>query len=171
MLCALAAPGCKREERAFRVEPPQAAIAVGTRLTSLQPGTPLPARSQENEYEKNAFAMNEGKRLFQWYNCSGCHAMGGGGMGPALMDDKWIYGSSPDQIFSTVVEGRPNGMPSFGGKIPNFQVWQIAAYVRSLSGNVDQIAAPTRNDNMHVKTQEQSAEKVAPADSAPPPPQ
>ncbi|HYC01021.1 MAG TPA: c-type cytochrome [Candidatus Limnocylindrales bacterium] len=160
---------CEREERGFRVEPPQAQLAIGTRLTPLQPGSPMPTPSQENEYEKNAFAMNEGKRLFQWYNCSGCHAQGGGGMGPALMDDKWIYGSQPDQIFSTIVEGRPNGMPSFGGKIPDFQVWQLAAYVRSMSGNVDQTAAPSRSDSMQVKVQEQLAEEVPPADSAPPP--
>ena len=28
------------------------------------------------------------------------------------MDDKWIYGSRPEQIYSDIVQGRPNGMPS-----------------------------------------------------------
>ena len=37
----------------------------------------------------------QGKRLFSWYNCIGCHANGGGGIGPPLMDDEWIYGSRP----------------------------------------------------------------------------
>ena len=32
-----------------------------------------------------------------------------------------------------LVEGRPNGMPAWGGKIPDEQLWQIATYVRSLS--------------------------------------
>lgn len=63
-----------------------------------------------------------------------CHFHGGGGIGPPLMDDLWIYGSEPENIFATIVQSRPNGMPSFGGKIPEFQVWQLAAYVRSLSG-------------------------------------
>jgi cytochrome c oxidase cbb3-type subunit 3 len=27
-----------------------------------------------HEVESNAFAVNQGKRLFRWYNCSGCHA-------------------------------------------------------------------------------------------------
>ena len=54
-------------------------------------------------------------------------------MGPALMDDEWIYGGRLEQIHQTLVEGRPNGMPAWGGKIPDDQLWQIAAYVRSMS--------------------------------------
>ena len=44
-------------------------------------------------------------------NCVGCHCHGGGGMGPALMDDQWRYGGRIDQIAATIAEGRPNGMP------------------------------------------------------------
>jgi cytochrome c oxidase cbb3-type subunit 3 len=54
-------------------------------------------------------------------------------MAPDLMDDEWIYGSRLEQIHATIVEGRPNGMPAWGGKIPDQQIWQIAAYVRSMS--------------------------------------
>lgn len=84
-------------------------------------------------YYDNAEAVNTGKRLYSQYNCSGCHSNGGGGMGPSLMDDEWIYGSRLEQIHDTLVEGRPNGMPSWGGKIPDEQLWQISAYVRSMS--------------------------------------
>jgi len=49
-------------------------------------------------YYDNAEAVNTGKRLFQQYNCSGCHSNGGGGMGPDLMDDVWIYGGRLEQI-------------------------------------------------------------------------
>jgi len=92
-------------------------------------------------------------------NCVGCHSHGGGGMGPALMDSKWIYGSKPEQIFATIVEGRPNGMPSFRGKLPDYQVWQLVAYVRSLSGNVSSNAAPGRDDDMQIKKPENSKDK------------
>jgi len=85
------------------------------------------------KYYDNAAAVVTGKKLYQAYNCSGCHSNGGGGMGPALMDDQWIYGGRLEQIHQTIVEGRPNGMPSWGGKIPDEQIWQIAAYVRSMS--------------------------------------
>jgi cytochrome c oxidase cbb3-type subunit III len=84
-------------------------------------------------YYENADAVNSGKRLFGQYNCSGCHSNGGGGMGPSLMDDEWIYGGRLEQIHQTLVEGRPNGMPAWGGKIPDQQLWQLAAYVRSMS--------------------------------------
>jgi cytochrome c oxidase cbb3-type subunit 3 len=84
-------------------------------------------------YYDNPEAVTTGKRLFGQYNCSGCHSNGGGGMGPALMDDVWIYGGRLEQIHQTLVEGRPNGMPAWGGKIPDEQLWQISAYVRSMS--------------------------------------
>ena len=54
-------------------------------------------------------------------------------MGPDLMDDVWIYGSRLEQIHQTLVDGRPNGMPAWGGKVPDEQLWDLAAYVRSLS--------------------------------------
>ena len=65
-------------------------------------------------------------------------------MGPPLMDDEWIYGSEPQNIYATIVEGRPNGMPSFRGKIPDQQVWELVAYVRSMSGLLRQDVAPPR---------------------------
>jgi len=84
-------------------------------------------------YYDNAAAVGEGKRLFGQYNCSGCHSNGGGGMGPALMENHFIYGDRLEQIHQTIVEGRPNGMPSWGGKIPDPQIWELASYVRSMS--------------------------------------
>ncbi|HYE15506.1 MAG TPA: c-type cytochrome [Pyrinomonadaceae bacterium] len=162
----LALASCEREERGFRVDPPSSQRIGAKRLTELQPGQPQPPMVTVNEYERNAFAVSEGKRLYEWYNCVGCHAQGGGGMGPPLMDDKWIYGSDPAQIFATIVEGRPNGMPSFRGRVPDHQVWQIAAYVRSMSGQVSKDVAPGRSDNMSGKTPEASTEKMEPKPSA-----
>jgi cytochrome c oxidase cbb3-type subunit III len=80
-----------------------------------------------------------GKQLFSAMNCVGCHFSGGGGIGPPLMDNLWIYGSSIENIAATIREGRPNGMPSFRGALPDEQIWQLAAYARSLSH-------PTSND-------------------------
>ena len=145
---------CKREERGFRVQPPAARASNSQTLSDLQPGSTSPPPEIRNEYEENAYALSEGKRLFSAYNCNGCHSNGGGGMGPPLMDEKWIYGGKPDQVFSTIVEGRPNGMPSFRHKIPDFQVWQLAAFVRSMSGQVPKDAAPTRDDHLKGKEPE-----------------
>jgi cytochrome c oxidase cbb3-type subunit 3 len=149
------------------------------RLSTLQPGTgqavgpvlnPDGGPSHiENGYEENAFALSEGKRLFSSFNCSGCHANGGGGMGPPLLDDKWSYGHEPEQVFATIVEGRPNGMPSFGGRIPTYQIWQLAAYVRSISGLVPKDAAPGRNDDMKGKPPEATKDREIPVEAPLPP--
>jgi cytochrome c oxidase cbb3-type subunit 3 len=72
------------------------------------------------------------------------------------LDENWIYVSDPEQIFATIVEGRPIGMPSFRGKIPAYQVWQLAAYVRSLAGLISKDPAPGRDDDMHLGPPENS---------------
>ena len=81
------------------------------------------------------YAIAEGKRLYVYFHCADCHgANGGGAMGPPLMDQKWIYGGEPDNIYDTITKGRPNGMPSWGGRIPEYQIWELVSFVRSLSG-------------------------------------
>ena len=145
-LASLAA--CDREERRFRESPPSATPSGVVRVSALQPGVPQDTTHVRNLYEGNAYAVSEGQRLFNWYNCSGCHANGGGGMGPPLMDDEWIYGSGPEQIYTTIVQGRPNGMPSFAGKVPAQQVWQLVAYVRSLSGLNPATTRSARTEHM-----------------------
>ena len=74
-----------------------------------------------------------GKQLFSAMNCVGCHFHGGGGMGVALMGETKHYGSSIENIAASIREGRPNGMPSFRDRVPEEQIWQLAAYVLSLS--------------------------------------
>ena len=140
--------GCEREQRRFRESPPGVTPNAVVRVSALQPGVPVDTTHMSNPYENNAFAISEGQRLFGWYNCAGCHANGGGGMGPPLMDDRWIYGSSPENIYNTIVQGRPNGMPSFAGKIPTAQVWMLVAYVRSLSALNTTGARSARSDHM-----------------------
>ena len=39
-------------------------------------------------------------------------------------------------------------MPAWGGRIPSYQIWQITAYVRSLSGLTPSIAMSSRTDHM-----------------------
>ncbi len=124
------------------------------------------ARPVKNSYEENAYALSEGKRLYNSFNCVGCHAHGGGGMGPPLMDDQWLYGSAPEQVFASIVEGRPNGMPAFRDHIPDYQVWQLAAYVRSLSGLVKKDAATSRDDHISGKKPENSTDRKEPKNSS-----
>jgi cytochrome c oxidase cbb3-type subunit III len=166
MLIALA--GCQRESRQFEPAAGPAITPPMVRMSELQPARVNPKQGIAPHYEVNAYSLAEGKRLFDWYNCNGCHANGGGGIGPALMDNVWIYGGEPENIYATIVQGRPNGMPSFGGHIPDEQVWQLVAYVRSMSGLVPQDAAPSRNDDIQAKKSENRVDPEHPVSAATP---
>ena len=138
---------CDRERRDFGTSMPEAGPTIQTTQLTPGPGGQVPPDSRGAIYEKSAYHVSQGSQLFRWYNCSGCHANGGGGMGPALIDDQWRYGSSIEQIYGTISEGRPNGMPSFRGKATDEQIWELAAYVRSLGGFTPQ-ASSARDEAM-----------------------
>jgi cytochrome c oxidase cbb3-type subunit 3 len=142
--------GCEREDRRLNSQQPHGPQQMVSQV-SLQPGPTRIADTVEGPYDDNAPGTAEGQLLFSQMNCSGCHANGGGGMGPALMDDKWIYGSRPDQIFASIAEGRPNGMPTWKYRLTDKQIWQLVAFVRSLSGLTPKGARPSRDDHMMVK--------------------
>lgn len=145
--CLFALGACSREKREPRPTPALTGIFHdAARESDLQPGGSQPQSIMRNPYQGNAAAISEGERLFSWYNCSGCHSHGGGGIGPPLMKTEWIYGGEPANIFDTIVKGRPNGMPTWGGRIPEYQIWQIVAYVRSLNGKEPTSATPARTD-------------------------
>jgi cytochrome c oxidase cbb3-type subunit 3 len=152
--CAVAVwAACDREERAFRGDN-EPAPRMETQ-SQLRPGHGVTVvTGSESKYHGHAWAIAEGRRLYMQFNCVGCHANGGGGIGPALMDDEWIYGFDAANIFATVVEGRPNGMPSFRGKITDDQIWQIVAYVESMSGHSPLDSLPGRTDHMAVRPPE-----------------
>lgn len=142
--------GCDREERRPRGTPLGETLPEGASPDTIFPGQskPPPLDPRAAVYEGNAYAIAQGQQLFTWMNCVGCHSHGGGGMGVALTDSKWRYGGRIDQIASTIAEGRPNGMPSWRGKLTNEQIWQLAAYVRSLSGQVRKDSVAGRTDTM-----------------------
>jgi cytochrome c oxidase cbb3-type subunit 3 len=150
LMAALALAGCNRENRNLDAAAAESG-PHGVTVTQLYPGptpAPTPTDPRALEYEGNATHISNGGRYYRWFNCNGCHFNGGGGIGPPLMDDKWRYGGSIEQIYASIAQGRPNGMPSFRDRIPEQQIWEIAAYVRTLSANADKLAAPSRPDEM-----------------------
>jgi cytochrome c oxidase cbb3-type subunit 3 len=167
---AVALTGCDRERRESRGTPLPETASHMPETTVLFPGgsVPPPPDGRAADYEGNAYQIGEGQRLYSWMNCVGCHSHGGGGMGPALMDDQWRYGGRMDQIVATIAQGRPNGMPSFSGKMTPQQMWQVAAYVRAMSGQAPKDAVPSRGDepsNTEPLTQTDQ-EKIMPSDPA-----
>jgi cytochrome c oxidase cbb3-type subunit 3 len=58
-------------------------------------------------------------------------------MGPALSNRAFIYGGDPQNIYLTIAQGRPNGMPAWGALLPSGVIWDLVAYVRSISDEPD----------------------------------
>jgi cytochrome c oxidase cbb3-type subunit 3 len=58
-------------------------------------------------------------------------------MGPSLQDGRWHFGGTAGEIFQSIYEGRPDGMPSWGGRIDDAQIWRLVAYVQTLSKGHD----------------------------------
>jgi cytochrome c oxidase cbb3-type subunit 3 len=93
-----------------------------------------------------AYAQAGGAAAFK-VNCVQCHGAGAaGGAGyPNLNDDDWLWGGSPEAIYTTLKHGirytddpetRDSQMPAFGidGILTPEQIDQVANYVVSLSG-------------------------------------
>ena len=92
----------------------------------------------KNPYGGNAAAVATGAKLFVSYNCVDCHgAEGSGAMGPSLADGRWHFGGDDSELFESIYQGRPDGMPAWGSTIAPDQVWLLVSYVRSLNGGKD----------------------------------
>ena len=72
LLAAALATGCGREERVFHV-PPASGPPDPVRMSTLQPGPPT-RDTAFSVYEENRWAVGEGQRLYNWFNCSGCRS-------------------------------------------------------------------------------------------------
>jgi mono/diheme cytochrome c family protein len=150
VLATLALQGCTRDSRAEEpshvVQPApatsasQAAGDLAGRFVShsehIQPGMvkPFAGLRLVNPHEGDANAIATGAKLFVSYNCLDCHgADGSGAMGPSLADGRWHFGGASDEVFESIYQGRPEGMPAWGSLISEDQIWMLVTYVRSLS--------------------------------------
>jgi cytochrome c oxidase cbb3-type subunit III len=169
LLAVAALTACDREERQSRGKPLGETVPASVSPDTVFPQTgTLPALDpRAAQYERNASAIAQGQQLYNWMNCVGCHSHGGGGMGVALMDGKWRYGGRIDQIVGSIAEGRPNGMPAWRDRLTEQQMWQIAAYVRTLSGQAPKDAVSARADETSSTPPATQArrEPTRPADS------
>jgi cytochrome c oxidase cbb3-type subunit 3 len=79
-------------------------------------------------------AREMGQRLFL-NSCAQCHGSDAGGAKgfPNLTDGDWLYGGTPENIKTTITNGRGGVMPPFP-QLDSKQIVDVANYVRSLSG-------------------------------------
>ncbi|HEX5178521.1 MAG TPA: c-type cytochrome [Gemmatimonadaceae bacterium] len=86
-----------------------------------------------NPYAGDTAAVTAGAALFTAMNCDGCHGGGATGwVGPSLADGRWRYGGAAGEIFSSIYDGRRQGMPAFGGIMPAAGIWKLVTYLQSL---------------------------------------
>lgn len=73
--------------------------------------------------------------------CAACHGADGGGNAtigaPNLTDDIWLHGGSADSIAYAIENGLVNRMPAFGALLGEGKAHVLAAWVWSLSNDVD----------------------------------
>ncbi|MGH8502593.1 MAG: c-type cytochrome [Gammaproteobacteria bacterium] len=108
--------------------------------------------SLENPYDpSDALVAQEGQQLFLDSGCNGCHGgTGGGGMGPALTNQVWVYGTDDDTLFRLIAlgsdglqaqgysrertEGVVGPMPQQGNVTVKTEddLWKIITWIHSL---------------------------------------
>jgi len=69
-------------------------------------------------------------------NCAACHgsdARGAKGY-PNLTDNDWLYGNTPDQVLTTIMNGRGGVMPPLGAALGDQGINEVGNYVLTLSG-------------------------------------
>jgi cytochrome c oxidase cbb3-type subunit III len=148
-LSALAAVfGWMREPRHYRASPPLLAALDKVRLmpNGISGAPPEVYFALGKPYETTAFDLSQGKRLYSWFGCSGCHGEGTGGKGPSFIDGWWLYGPSMVSIVASIRDGRPHGMPAFRNRMTSDEIWQLAGYIKSLGAYKASVNAPSRND-------------------------
>jgi len=111
-----------------------AAELLQTPVTNVFPGVVKRKPGVANPVAGDPEAATRGMQYFNAFNCSGCHAPnGGGGMGPSLSNAPFIYGSEPANIYLSIYQGRPGGMPTFGGTVPDSVIWDLVTYIKGIS--------------------------------------
>ena len=106
---------------------------VGAGVQAEQPGdglrNPVP-------YSKESIAR--GKAVYL-PNCQLCHEEDGRARGSAIAvaadltdPDRWKYGTSDGQIFSTIKNGGGDNMPPFKGDLKDQEIWDLVNFIRNI---------------------------------------
>jgi len=110
---------------------------MGSMTTANDELKPVYAKYMKMDIEQvgvDPKAREMGQRLFL-NSCAQCHGSDAGGSKgfPNLTDHDWLYGGSPENIKTTITNGRAGVMPPFP-QLDGKQIADVANYVRSLSG-------------------------------------
>jgi mono/diheme cytochrome c family protein len=122
-------------ERAMQIVSEKGLAQVGTELMSASAPPEASGPVGDNPYAGDQAAIAEGEALVMGeLACGTCHGPDlTGAMGPNLTDSEWIYGDSDADLFETLTNGRPGGMPSFSAQTDEDTRWKVVSYLQSLS--------------------------------------
>jgi cbb3-type cytochrome c oxidase subunit III len=77
--------------------------------------------------------VKQGASIFK-KKCMNCHGENAqGGICPNLVDDEWKYGGTDDDIYKSISEGRPGGMPNWNETLGEEKIKSVIAYIRNLN--------------------------------------
>lgn len=121
--------------------------------------------------ETNAFVVTdeakikEGAKLFN-SNCVVCHAAdGGGGIGPNLTDEYWLYGGDVKDLFSTIKYGTSKGMTKWKDLLTPSQIQNVASFVLNLQGTTP-LDPKEAQGELYIPEMDAPADSLNPVDSA-----
>lgn len=97
-------------------------------VASIAPAAPIPEMGEQAKQGKKLFALN----------CAHCHADDAtGDEGPSLYD----LTKSDARITKILKEGIKGEMPKFGSKFSDTDIQQLIAFLRTLKGETQPVAA------------------------------
>jgi cytochrome c oxidase cbb3-type subunit 3 len=157
------------QPRELRIDPPIVADLDRFRLmpNGISGTPPESYFALGKPYETDAYNLSQGKRLYSWFGCQGCHGDGRGGAGPSFLDGWWLYGPEMVSIVASLRDGRPHGMPSFRNRMTIEQIWQLAGYVQTVGSYTPKVAAPSRNDDKQTRPAENRGPAIILFDEGP----
>jgi len=84
------------------------------------------------EMSRNTIFVDAGKATYET-TCASCHQADlSGGIGPNLLDEEWIHGGTPTEVFGVVDKGvLAKGMPAWGPVIGAKKTSEVVAYIMS----------------------------------------
>ena len=85
----------------------------------------------QETYSGDEAAIAEGEKIYS-SSCAVCHkADGTGGIGSDLTADL-VFGSSDEELYESIAEGREGGMPGFRQQLSDTKIRKLIAFLETL---------------------------------------
>ena len=124
-------------------------FAGGCRLTDSPAPSPtaasadLPTDRELWRLSRDLAVVEAGRAAFSSSSCRTCHGFYlTGGAAPNLMDQGWLHGGTPREVFGTITRGVPSkGMPTWGVVLGPKVITTLVAYIFSFHQEGEPIEA------------------------------